>query len=165
METHLFENNTALLREMQSYLISKGQTLCTAESCTGGLLASLLTHLEGSSQFYMGGVSAYANHAKIRLLEVPEAAISSFGAVSEEVAIAMAEGAMKKLGADFAISVTGIAGPGGGSEEKPVGTIFCGFASSKQASARKYSLQGTRQEIRESISTLALTDFFRYIQD
>lgn len=105
-------------------------TLALAESCTGGLIAEQITRIAGVSDVFLGGVVSYANAAKIDLLEVPPGLIVKHGAVSPEVAEAMAQGALRRFGADLAISVTGIAGPGGGTPEKPVGLIFLGLATS-----------------------------------
>jgi nicotinamide-nucleotide amidase len=103
-------------------------TISTAESCSGGLLASRLTDVPGASEVFREGFVTYSNEAKTKLLGVPSGLISIHGAVSREVAIAMAEGARKNTGADFAISLTGIAGPGGGTPDKPVGLVFIGLA-------------------------------------
>jgi nicotinamide-nucleotide amidase len=105
-------------------LTERSQTLALAESCTGGHLANRITNVPGASAVLLAGVVAYANAAKATLLGVPEALLAEHGAVSEPVARAMAEGARRVTGADYAVSTTGIAGPGGGSEEKPVGTVF-----------------------------------------
>ena len=104
-------------------LRSRGYTFAAAESCTGGLLTSRLTDVPGSSSYVHAAVVAYDNRAKVKLLGVPTALIDEHGAVSEPVAIAMAEGVRGRTGADVAVSITGIAGPGGGSEQKPVGTV------------------------------------------
>ena len=110
-------------------LQERGATLATAESCTGGALGSLITALPGSSQHYLGGVVAYSNPLKTALLGVPEAILTEFGAVSQETVAAMAEGARTRLGADYALATSGIAGPGGGTPQKPVGTIWIGLAT------------------------------------
>ncbi len=104
------------------------RTLATAESCTGGLLAKLLTDIPGSSEYFIEGVVAYANEAKTRLLGVPAKLMAEHGAVSEQVAVAMAIGCRAKSGADFAISITGVAGPAGGTPDKPVGLVYVGLA-------------------------------------
>ena len=107
-----------------------GRRIATAESCTAGLVAARLTKLSGSSEYFPGGVVAYANEVKEGLLDVDPALIERHGAVSPEVRSAMAEGALLRFGADLAVSVTGAAGPGGGTEEKPVGTVcFCVLAA------------------------------------
>ena len=105
-------------------LVNQGQTLAVAESCTGGALGTALVARPGASAFFMGGVQAYSNAAKENLLGVPIALIAQFGAVSEPVAVAMAQGAREKFGSDYGVSITGIAGPDGGSEDKPVGTVY-----------------------------------------
>ena len=105
-----------------------GLMLCTAESCTGGLIAATLTDIPGSSAFVWGGFVTYSNAAKTASLGVPEALLEAHGAVSAEVAAAMATGALAHSGADVSVAVTGIAGPGGGSADKPVGTVWFGFA-------------------------------------
>jgi len=115
---------TALAMEVGARLSAKGWTLATAESCTGGLLGHAITNVAGSSTYFLGGIIAYANEAKCRLLGVPEALLARHGAVSQEVALAMAQGARQALGADMAIATTGIAGPSGGTPQKPVGTVY-----------------------------------------
>lgn len=115
---------TTLAAEVGALLQAKGWTLATAESCTGGLIGHAITNVAGSSSYFLGGIIAYANEAKCRLLGVPQALLTAYGAVSREVALAMAQGARQALGADVAVSATGIAGPSGGSIEKPVGTVY-----------------------------------------
>src|SRR5512138_692574 len=106
----------------------KGWTICTAESCTGGLIAHRLTNIPGSSDYVLGGIVAYANRIKQSLLHVRQGTLIAYGAVSEQTASEMAIGARELFGADIAVSVTGIAGPGGGSAEKPVGLTYIGLA-------------------------------------
>ena len=132
-----------------------GETLATAESCTGGLVAKRLTDVAGASDVFLGGAVTYANEAKVKMLGVSEDTLKEFGAVSEPVAAQMAEGIRKALGADYGISTTGIAGPGGGSEEKPVGTVFVGVASKNGTKVKKLSLSPMRD--REYIRTVAST--------
>jgi len=103
-------------------------TIATAESCTGGLIGAAITSIPGSSTPFKGGIIAYDNKVKHKMLDVPPGMIAKYGAVSREVARAMAKGAVEALGVDMAVSVTGIAGPGGGSEDKPVGTVWMGLA-------------------------------------
>jgi len=145
-----------LLEKVLEALRGSKKSVATAESCTGGLLAARLTDLSGSSDVYVGGVCAYSNGAKITLLNVPESLIAAHGAVSREVALAMARGVQSVLRADFALSLTGIAGPGGGSEEKPVGTVWCGLATPTAVEAVCWQLQGDRAEIRDQATRRAL---------
>jgi nicotinamide-nucleotide amidase len=119
-------------------------TLSTAESCTGGYIAHLITSIPGSSDYYHGSIIAYHNNIKQALLGVKETVLQDFGAVSREVVIAMAEGARKKLGTDYAISTSGIAGPDGGSPEKPVGTVWIAVASPSGAEAKLLHLGSNR---------------------
>lgn len=141
----------------------KGKTLSVAESCTGGLMASLITRIPGSSEYFIGGAVTYANEAKIELLSVPERFLRLFGAVSREVALSMAEGARKHFGTDFALSVTGIAGPSGGSPEKPVGTVWIGLATPTETVARRFLFPGTRHEIQTLTAYTALDWLRRYL--
>jgi nicotinamide-nucleotide amidase len=112
-------------------LRERGATLAVAESCTGGLIAQRITEIPGASDYFLGGVAAYANSAKTSLLGVPEALLAENGAVSEPVARAMAEGARARFGADYAVATTGISGPDGGSAAKPVGTVFVALAQAE----------------------------------
>jgi PncC family amidohydrolase len=145
-----------VLRQILEILQAKFATVATAESCTGGLVATMLTELQGSSAVFVGGVTAYANSVKISLLGVEEAVLMNHGAVSAEVAQAMAGGARDRLGATYALSLTGIAGPGGGSPEKPVGTVYCGIATPQGEQATLLRLTGDRSEIRRSAAEAAL---------
>ncbi len=117
-----------------------GTTLATAESCTGGLIAQLLTSIAGVSAFYLGGVVSYSNAAKATLLDVPAALLESHGAVSPEVAVAMARGARARLGADLAVTATGVAGPSGGTAEKPVGLVYLGLATAAGVETRRLDM-------------------------
>lgn len=137
-------------------LIERSQTVAVAESCTGGLIGMRLTEVPGSSAFFDEGIIAYANSAKEKYLGVPAHLIETVGAVSAEVAEAMAKGMLEKSGADHAISVTGIAGPTGGSEEKPVGTVFIGYASAKTVRCVSLRIPGDRFLIRWRSSQAAL---------
>ena len=121
----------SLSQRVGAALSDRGGTVCAAESCTGGLILSTLTDCAGSSAYVSGGVVSYSNEAKMRLLAVREDTLIAHGAVSEETAAEMARGALALFGADYALSVTGIAGPGGGSAEKPVGLTFIGLAGPK----------------------------------
>ncbi len=133
-----------------------GATIATAESCTGGLVGGRLTAIPGSSDVVLGGIIAYADGVKQGALDVPEALLAAHGAVSEPVARAMAEGAARRLGATLTISVTGIAGPGGGSEEKPVGTTWFATHWQGKTESGKQILFGDRDEIRARAAQVAL---------
>ncbi len=135
---------------------ARGASLATAESCTGGLVGARLTEIPGSSDVYLGGVVCYADTLKVALLGVDRALIAREGAVSEAVALAMARGAANRLGASAAVSVTGIAGPGGGSERKPLGTVWFGVAVGGGAEARHALLPGSRHDIRARAAQMAL---------
>lgn len=127
-------------------LRARGWTVCTAESCTGGLVAHRLTNIAGSSGYLLGGVVSYSNEAKIRLLGVPTAILEQHGAVSEVTARAMADGARALFDADVAISVTGIAGPGGGTPTKPVGLTYIGVAlRGRETHVARYVWDGDRE--------------------
>jgi nicotinamide-nucleotide amidase len=132
-----------------------------AESCTGGLVGARLTEIPGSSDVFLGGAIAYDNRLKVDLLGVTEALLLEHGAVSEAVAHAMAEGAIRRFGVDLAISVTGIAGPGGGTKEKPVGTVWFGCAAAGAIKTRRTLFVGTRHEIRARAAQSALLMLFR----
>jgi nicotinamide-nucleotide amidase len=121
-------------------LAAANATLATAESCTGGVVAQMLTAIPGVSQFYLGGVVSYANEAKIEFLGVPSALIENHGAVSPQVAAAMAEGVRTRLGADLGLATTGVAGPSGGTPEKPVGLVYLGLATSKGTETRRLDI-------------------------
>lgn len=131
-------------------------TIATAESCTGGLLGASLTQEPGSSGFYLGGVISYSNSLKQGLLGVNEESLLKYGAVSEEVASEMAEGIRSKVGADLAISTTGIAGPGGGTDQKPVGLVYVGLATAKGVQVEKIQLYGERESVRQLTVQAAL---------
>jgi nicotinamide-nucleotide amidase len=137
-----------LVRRLAARLQMTGQSLATAESCTGGLLAAAITDLPGSSAFFAGGVVPYTNRMKHQLLGVPEDLLATKGAVSPEVAIAMAQGARERLGTDLALSVTGIAGPAADGTGKPVGLTFIGLAGPDLVLVRQFNWTGDRWENR-----------------
>jgi PncC family amidohydrolase len=126
----------------------QGKTLCTAESCTGGMIGGALTAVSGASNVYKGGIISYTNEVKHRLLGVDAALLEEVGAVSAPVARAMAVGARKALEADIAVSVTGLAGPGGDEFGNPVGTVFIGYADGKTVTARHFVFAGDREAVR-----------------
>jgi len=139
--------------------------VCTAESCTGGLIAKTCTDLAGSSDWFERGFVTYSNEAKSEMLAVPASIIADYGAVSEPVAVAMASGALRHSRAGLAIAVTGIAGPAGGSDEKPVGTVWIAVASAEQQRAACYRFDGDRAAVREATLYRALADARRLLGD
>ena len=145
-----------LLSRIAAALRARQQTLATAESCTGGLVGAALTDLPGSSAWYVGGIVAYSNDLKIRWLGVPADLLDAHGAVSLETARAMAEGARAAARADFAVSLTGIAGPDGGTPGKPVGLVFMAVAAPRGTATFKHHFAGTRAEIRQAATEAAL---------
>lgn len=152
----LFSTDGAFVDDQVAALLA-GRTVATAESCTAGMVAARLTDRPGSSAYVAGGVVSYSNEAKVDLLGVDAGLIGTHGAVSEPVAEAMAAGALQRFGADTAVAVTGIAGPGGGSEEKPVGTVcFCVAMSDGRTNTRTLLLPGNRSDIRERSTTVAM---------
>jgi nicotinamide-nucleotide amidase len=152
----IFSEDGSLVDDQVAQLLA-GRRIATAESCTGGLLAARLTELPGSSAYVAGGVVAYANEAKTELLGVRPDLLATHGAVSEPVADAMADGALNRFAADTAIAVTGIAGPGGGTDDKPVGTVcFTVKLTDGQTYTRTIRLPGDRSDIRERSTTVAM---------
>jgi len=149
--------NAGLAEQTGNALRARGWTICTAESCTGGLIAAWLTEIAGSSDYVLGGVVAYANAIKQALLGVDEDTLHLHGAVSSETAAEMAIGARRRFGADLAVSVTGIAGPGGGSPDKPVGLTYIGLAGrSGILTVERHVWPGDRRAVREASATRAL---------
>ncbi|RIL08838.1 MAG: damage-inducible protein CinA, partial [Proteobacteria bacterium] len=137
-------------------LISRGLTISLAESCTGGILGSLLTELSGSSAYFLGGVLSYSNQVKVNQLGVPKDILEDHGAVSHETAKCMAQGVRERFSSSLALSVTGIAGPQGGSAEKPVGTFFVGYADSSSTQAYQFFFPSSREKIRTFAAWTAL---------
>ncbi|MFO7597141.1 MAG: CinA family protein [Desulfocurvibacter africanus] len=133
-----------------SALKTRGLMLATAESCTGGLIAGALTEVSGSSDWFRGGVVAYANVVKIKLLSVPQETLLTHGAVSEAVVLAMARGALDALDAQVAVAVSGVAGPTGGSPDKPVGTVWIAWAWPGGEQAVRYLFPGDRETVRRA---------------
>ncbi len=133
-----------------------GLTLATAESCTGGLCGACLTAVSGSSAVYRGGMITYCNEMKQQLLGVPAELLAEYGAVSPQCACSMADGARKRLCADLAVSVTGLAGPNGDGSGKPVGLVYLGLADASSVHAVELHLHGTREEIRAAAAEEAL---------
>ena len=161
----LFSEDGSLVDDLVARLLA-GRRIATAESCTAGMVAARLTDRPGSSDYVAGGVVAYSNEAKAQLLGVDPALIKAHGAVSEPVAEAMAAGALKRFGADTAVSTTGIAGPGGGTPEKPVGTVcFTVMLAGGRTDTRTLRLPGNRSDIRERSTTVAMHLLRRMLTD
>jgi len=155
-------DNDNLAMAIGRMLVDSSQTLAVAESCTGGNIAHYITSNPGSSAYFKGGIVAYSNDIKIRLLEVQENVINEFGAVSQEVAEAMALGALKMLNADFSVATTGIAGPDGGTDEKPVGTVWIAVAGPSGVKSKMYIFKHNRERniIRSSQTALNMLRTF-----
>lgn len=139
-------------------------TLATAESCTGGLISHRLTNVPGSSDYFLGGVAAYDNRIKVALLGVKEKTLAAHGAVSRETVLEMARGAREHLGADLALATTGIAGPGGGTPEKPVGTVWIALSTPTGDRARHHLWQGSREENKIFSAEAALQLLMEYLE-
>jgi len=145
-----------LAEALGNALATAGTTLATAESCTGGLISKRITDVPGASRYFLGGVVAYSDEVKIRHLGVPRGILEEDGAVSRSVAEAMARGAAERFGADGGIGVTGVAGPGGGTDEKPVGTVWYAAALHGRATARRQRFLGDRDAVRERAAQAAM---------
>lgn len=159
----------ALSEELIQILMEKKLSLGLAESCTGGLLSAHFTSISGASSWFKGAVVSYDNSVKMSLLNVDERVLFTHGAVSEECVLQMAQGACRVLGCDLSISISGIAGPSGGTPDKPVGTIWMGFCLRRmqdtKVHAQNFFLQGTREEIRKHCVHYALRgclDFLKH---
>jgi PncC family amidohydrolase len=153
-----------LVHEISDILTKDGKTLATAESCTGGLLANLITNMPGSSEFFKLGVVTYSNESKIDLLKVPEEIIAKTGAVSKETAYAMAKGVRQLADTDLGIGITGIAGPSGGTPEKPVGLVYVALASDSNVLVHKFQFDGSRLEIKQLTAEAALKIVFEVLE-
>ncbi len=138
------------------WLVQRGLTLAVAESCTGGLVSHLITNVSGSSRYYLGGVTTYANEAKMKLLGVSQETLDVHGAVSAETVLQMARGVRLALSADIGISTSGIAGPTGGTADKPVGTTWIGFSALDGEEARHFLFDGDRLSVKEQAAHEAL---------
>ncbi|MEQ4627110.1 MULTISPECIES: nicotinamide-nucleotide amidase [Providencia] len=155
--------------QLGQLLKKQGKTITCAESCTGGWIAKVVTDIAGSSDYFHRGFVTYSNEAKHQMIGVTEDSLQKFGAVSEQVVTEMAQGALKVAGADFAVSVSGIAGPGGGSDEKPVGTVWFGFAKKQPTGTieiiTKHCLfQGDRYSVRLQSTRYALETLLKIIR-
>ena len=157
-------NVADLTKTLAAILLSRNWTVSLAESCTGGLVCATLTELAGSSEWFERGYITYSNEAKNECLGVPSQLIESHGAVSEQVAKAMAEGARINSGSNVAISITGVAGPSGGSAEKPVGTVCFGWATESQTLTKTMHFDGDRQTIRQQATEFALAELIALLR-
>ena len=166
MEDYIFAKNHETLEEIVGHLLRGHQyTLSVAESCTGGLVAHRLTQVPGSSDYFERGIVAYSNQAKMALLGVPKSVLEKYGAVSAPVAEKMAEGVRMSSQTTLGVSITGIAGPGGGSEGKPVGTVFIALASPNSTVSKKYRFEGDREQIKVASAHTAIDWIRRYCLD
>jgi len=159
------EGRLQLEEQVIARLVEKGRTVAVAESCTGGLIGHRLTEVPGSSAAFVGGVIAYHDAVKQRVLGVPAEILERQGAVSEATALAMAEGARRLLGADVAVAVTGIAGPSGGTDDKPVGLTYVALADPGSTACERHLWQGERAANKESSAEAALALLCRYLSD
>ncbi len=142
--------------KISNMLKNQKLVIATAESCTGGLIAHILTNISGSSEYFDRGIVSYSNRAKMELLDVPEDMLKNYGAVSMEVAKSMAKGVRIKSNVDIGISTTGIAGPTGGSKEKPVGLVFIAVSTERNIVVKKFKFSGDRSQNKKSTCDAAL---------
>ena len=164
LQEYIFSEGTDTLDEVVAVLFRQnGLTLAVAESCSGGMIAQRITDVPGSSGYFLEGQVTYSNAAKVRLLDVPAALIDEKGAVSSEVAASMAKGVRRVAGSDLGLAVTGIAGPAGGNEDKPVGTVFISLAAPDGCWTKRFQFSGSRNEIRIITSWTALDWLRRYL--
>ena len=154
---------THLSATVGAMLVQKGMHLSVAESCTGGLLGGALTEISGSSRYFRGGIIAYDNEIKDALLHVPQIILSQYGAVSKETVWYMAEGACRLFTTETAISISGIAGPEGGTDLKPVGLVWIGFSIQGNHFEIEHLFRGSREDVREQSVYAALSDFLRLL--
>lgn len=154
-----------LAEEVGILLESRGMTLSVAESCTGGMLGSILTSVAGASEWFLGGVTAYSNSLKVSLLKVPGELLLRHGSVSRAAAEAMACGMNHVSGSDLALSVTGIAGPGGGSDSKPVGTVFMAMCNGQRVKVWNEIFEGDRESVRKQASAYILRKLIAYLEE
>ncbi len=156
--------NTSLLsKKIGERLLKKGLTLSTAESCTGGLVGHLLTQVAGSSDYYLGGVIAYSNQVKQHQLKVPATTLKRYGAVSSQTARELSKGCRQLFKSDLSLSITGIAGPTGGTKSKPVGLVYFGFTRATQTKHFKKIFKGTRTQVKKQAAEWALKKVYGFI--
>jgi nicotinamide-nucleotide amidase len=163
---HVYSTKGESMEEVVGmYLVMRQKTVAVAESCTGGLLAERLTRISGSSSYFLGGIVCYSNDLKTRLAGVPAELIATHGAVSKPVAQALAEGVRARSGASLGIGITGIAGPNGGTSEKPVGLVFVSLADERGTQVREFHFPGSRERVRLWATQMALEMMRRRIRD
>ena len=155
--------NHSLEVQIGQILTRRGLTLAAAESCTGGLVSHRLTNVPGSSVYFLGGIVAYANQAKMALLGVHQTTLDAKGAVSQETVLEMALGVRRALGADIGVAVSGIAGPGGGTPDKPVGLVWIGLSAADASEAHRFIFQGERLAVKEQSAEAALQMVVAYL--
>jgi len=160
----MIDGNPALEEQIGSLLRKHGKTISIAESCTGGLISHRITNVPGSSNYYNYGVIAYSNKSKIDILHVSPETLKKFGAVSRQTAIEMAQGIKQISGSDLGLAVTGIAGPEGGTPEKPVGMVYICLASDESVVCEEFGFKGKREDIKLQASEAALEMIKKHVQ-
>ena len=166
LSNYIFSSDDEILEEtIGKLLLARGLSIGVAESCTGGMVAARITDIPGSSGYFMGGVVSYSNDVKNKVLGVSAGVLERYGAVSREVASAMAEGVRKLTGADLGLATTGIAGPGGGTPDKPRGLVYISMADASSACSREYRFPGIRAAVRLGVTNAALNMLKLYIMD
>ncbi|MBR1816426.1 MAG: CinA family protein [Lachnospiraceae bacterium] len=151
--------------QLVKYLIENKMTITTAESCTGGMIASTIVNVPGASWVLNEAHVTYANEAKTKILGVKKETLETYGAVSEETAHEMAEGAVKAADADCAIAVTGVAGPDGGTDEKPVGTVYAGYYVNDRIVVERYNFDGDRYEVRRQTADKTISRLYELLTE
>jgi len=164
LRDYIFSCDDEVIEDLVGRLLNqKGLTIALAESCTGGLIAVRLTNLPGSSTYFKGGVVAYSNELKNKFLGVPVNILESFGAVSSETAVAMAAGIRSRAASDIGLSVTGIAGPGGNTPDKPLGLVYIALSAASGAFCGQYIFPGNRTGVRQGTANVALNTVRRFL--
>lgn len=153
-----------MLEKIASLLKERKLWIATAESCTAGLIAHMLTNISGSSAYFKGGVVAYANEVKVNLLGVKEDTLAKYGAVSHQTAYEMASGIKNLMEVNIGLATTGIAGPTGGTEEKPVGLVYIGLATDEGVEVKKFNFKGDRLQNKENFAKSALNMLLEYLE-
>nr|WP_275445827.1 MULTISPECIES: CinA family protein [unclassified Halomonas] len=154
-----------LSERLQHACLARRRSVTTAESCTGGGVACAITDIAGSSEYFETGYVTYSNAAKIRLLNVPQATLDAYGAVSRETVMAMVAGACRESGADVGVAISGVAGPGGGSAQKPVGTVWFAWGNVQTQQAECQRFDGDRRAVREQAVRVALQGLIRWLEE